>query len=125
MVWIKMVTGKLAASYTANCMDEITAVQILEPVLIRVVSVGTTIELVRRRVFPTFLIMSILDTISTHTTTGSKGTYTVTLLIEHKRSNGPTSISTVTSLASNTDSGVAPAVLILSSGNGTGGHRHV
>ena len=48
----------------------------------------------------------------------------VTLFIEHEGSDSVASIGMITGLSSNTDGGTAPAVLILSSGNGTSGHRH-
>ena len=48
----------------------------------------------------------------------------IPFLVKHKGSDGPASIGTRTSLATDTDSGVAPAVLVLSAGNGTSGHRH-
>ena len=51
-------------------------------------------------------------------------TYAVSLLVEHKRCNGPTSFGTSTSLATNANSGTAPAVLILGAGDGMSGHRH-
>ena len=51
-------------------------------------------------------------------------TYTITLLVEHEGSNGPTGVGTGTGLATDMNNGVAPAILILSTGNGAGGHRH-
>ena len=55
-----MMTAELATSDPANRMDEIGPVEILEPVLIRVMSIGTTIEVVRRRILPTLLVTCIL-----------------------------------------------------------------
>ena len=48
----------------------------------------------------------------------------VSLLVEHKGGNGPTSVGMGTGLTSNTDSGTAPAVLILGARNGASGHQH-
>ena len=48
----------------------------------------------------------------------------ITFLVEHEGSNGPPSIGAVSGLTAHTDSGTAPAVLVLSSWNGTSGHRH-
>ena len=61
---------------------------------------------------------------STCVTMDSKGTYAVTFLIEHKGSNGPPGVGTVTCLATDTNSGTTPAVLVLGSRNGASGHRH-
>ena len=44
--------------------------------------------------------------------------------VEHEGSNSPSSISTSSGLATDTDSGTASAVLILSARDGTSGHRH-
>ena len=52
-------------------------------------------------------------------------TYTIPFLVEHKRGNGPTSVGAVTGLTADTDSGMAPSKLILSSGDGMSGHRHI
>ena len=51
-------------------------------------------------------------------------TYTISLLIEHKGSNSPPSIGTVTGLTMDTDGSMAPTILILSSGNGASGRWH-
>ena len=41
-------------------MDEVAAVEVFEPVLVRIMGVRTTIEVVRGRVLTTFLVASIL-----------------------------------------------------------------
>ena len=46
-----------------------------------------------------------------------KGTYSVSFLVEHKRGNGPTSVGTVTGLATNTDCSTADAELVLGTGD--------
>ena len=61
-----MVTAKLATSYAADRMDEVGPVEVFKPVLVWVVGVRTTIEIVGRRVFPTFLVTCILWSNSVH-----------------------------------------------------------
>ena len=60
LVRVEVMAAKFATSHTANGVDEIGAEEILESVLIRIVGVGTAIELVRRRVFPTLFVTCIL-----------------------------------------------------------------
>ena len=60
LVWIEVMAVKLATSHTADRMDEIGPVEILEPVLVWIVSVGTTVEIVRRRILAALLITCIL-----------------------------------------------------------------
>ena len=60
LVGIEVMTAEFAMSDPANRMNKVGPVKILKPVLIRVVGVGTTIEVVRRRVLPTFLVTCIL-----------------------------------------------------------------
>ena len=60
LVGIEMMTGQLATGHTTNGVDEITTVKIFEPVLVRIVGVGTTVEVVRWRILPTFLVTCIL-----------------------------------------------------------------
>ena len=105
-------------------MDEIATEQVFESVLVRVMGVGTTIEFVRRRILPTLLITSVLKTFSMWKVGGLGNTYTITLFIEHEGSDGPASVGMIAGLASNSDSGAAPAILILSAGDGTSGHWH-
>ena len=60
MIGIKMMTAKLAASDPTNGMDEVGAVQIFKPVLVRIVGIGTTVKVVGRRILPTLLVTCIL-----------------------------------------------------------------
>ena len=60
LVRIEVMTAKFTTSDSADRMDEIGPVQIFESVLIRVVGVGATIEVIGRRVLPTFLVTCIL-----------------------------------------------------------------
>ena len=48
----------------------------------------------------------------------------VTFFIKHEGGDGTTGVGTVTSLASDTNSGAASAILILGPRNSTSGHRH-
>ena len=54
----------------------------------------------------------------------SGSTYLIFLFIEHEGGDGPASVGTVTSLAADMNSSMAPTVLILGAGNGMSGHRH-
>ena len=66
LVGIKMVAAEFTTSHTTDRVDKVGPVQVFEPVLVRVVCVGTTVEIVRRRILPTFLITCILRNISVH-----------------------------------------------------------
>ena len=61
-----MMTTEFTTGHAANGVDKVSAIKILEPVLVRVMSVGTMIEVIRRRVFTTFLVTSILGIWSAH-----------------------------------------------------------
>ena len=52
-------------------------------------------------------------------------TYTVPFLVEHERGNGPTSVSAIAGLATNTDSSLANTELVLSAEDSMGRRRHV
>ena len=55
--------------HPADGMDEVSAIEIFEPVLIRVMGVGPTMEVSGRRVLNPVLIMSVLgNKISSHDT---------------------------------------------------------
>ena len=60
LVWIEMVACKFATGYMTNGVNEVPTVEVFEPILIRVMGVGTTVEVVRWRVLTTFLIASVL-----------------------------------------------------------------
>ena len=60
LVGIKMMAAELMASHPADGMDEVPTEQIFEAVLIQVMSVGTAVELVCRRILPTLFITCIL-----------------------------------------------------------------
>ena len=61
LVWVEMVAAKFALSHATNRMDEVGAVQIFEPVLVRVMSVGLAVKVVGRRILPTLLVTCILQ----------------------------------------------------------------
>ena len=56
LVGVEMMAREFATSHTANRMDKVAVIQILKSVLVRVVRVGTTIEIHGRRILPTFLV---------------------------------------------------------------------
>ena len=121
LVGIKMVMGQLATSHTTNGVDEVTTEQVFEPVLIRVMCVGTTVEVVGRRVLPTFLITCILWIDQYMCNNELRGTYTITFLVEHEGSNSPPGIGAVAGLTMDPNSGAAPAILVLSPRDGASG----
>ena len=55
---------------------------------------------------------------------GDKETYTVFLLVEHKRSNGPTGIGMVAGLAADTNSSMADAKMVDGTRDSTRRGRH-
>ena len=60
LIRVKVVVSQLVMSHLADCMDEIPTVQVFEPIFVRIVRIGSTIELMGRRVLNPLLIMSIL-----------------------------------------------------------------
>ena len=60
LVRVEVVAREFTMSHVTDGMDEVVTEQIFESVLVRVVGVGTTIEVVRRRIFTTLLITCIL-----------------------------------------------------------------
>ena len=53
--------SQFVAGHPTDGMDEIPAIKIFKPVLIRVMSVGLTIEVMSRRVFNSILVAGILQ----------------------------------------------------------------
>ena len=105
-------------------MDEVPMVEIFKSVLVRVMSVGATIEVHRQRIHYTILITRVLRNIQYMCNDELGKTHSIFLFIKHEGSNGSTHVSMSTGLASDVDSGMAPAVLILGVGNRAGRHRH-
>ena len=66
LVGIKLVTCQLTMGHTTDGMDKVPTVKIFEPVLVRVMSVGPTMEIGRRRVLNPVLITSILQNNQAH-----------------------------------------------------------
>ena len=60
MIQVEMVTTKFTMSHPADGMNEVLTVQIFEPILVRVMGVGTTIKVVRRRILLSLLVTCIL-----------------------------------------------------------------
>ena len=60
LIGVEMVTREFVTRHATNGMDEILTEQIFEPVLVRIVCVGTTVEIVCRRILATLLITCIL-----------------------------------------------------------------
>ena len=58
------------------------------------------------------------------TTDDSGRTYVVFFLIEHERGDSPTGVGAITGLTANMDSGTAPAILILCTGDSVSRHWH-
>ena len=46
--------------HLADSMNKITTIKVLEPILIRIMSIGVTVEFVSQRVFDSVLITSVL-----------------------------------------------------------------
>ena len=124
LVWIKVMAMKLATSHTADGMNEVGPVQIFEPVLVQIMSVGTTVEVVRRRILAALLITCILRPNQYTCNEELKRTYAVTFLVKHEGSDGPPSVSTVPCLTTNPNGGTTPSVLVLGPGNRASRHRH-
>ena len=124
LVWVEMVAAKFATSHTADRVDKVGPIEIFEAVLVRIVCVGTAVKVIGRRILPTLLVTCILRTNSVHMLRWTQGTYAVTLFVEHEGSDSPPSVGAVPGLALDTNSGAAPAVLVLGSRDGTSGHWH-
>ena len=105
-------------------MDEVPSVEIFKPILIRVVSVGATVEIMSRRVFNSILVTGILQESQNTCNNKEQGTYLVLLLVVHERSNGSASVGMITGLTTNTDGGTANAKMINSTGNSARGRGH-
>ena len=60
LIGIEVMAAKLATSDPTDRVDEIGPVEIFKSVLVRIVSVGPTIEIVGGRVLPTLLVTCIL-----------------------------------------------------------------
>ena len=66
LIRIKLMMRQLMPHHMAQSMDEVSMVQVVEPILIRVMGVGLTVEVMGRRVLNPILVMSILRNRSRH-----------------------------------------------------------
>ena len=60
LIRVESVTCQFVTSHPTDGMDEIATIEIFKPILIQVMSVGLTIEVMRRRILNTVLVTSIL-----------------------------------------------------------------
>ena len=60
LIRIKSVTSQFAVGHPTDGVDKVLTVEILEPILIRIVGVRATVELVGRRILNPVLVTSIL-----------------------------------------------------------------
>ena len=67
-----MMAAELTTSDPTDRMNEVGPVEVLKAVLVRVMSVGTAIEVIRRRVLPTLFVTCILRPFSTGLTTNAR-----------------------------------------------------
>ena len=75
LIGVEVVATELATGDPADRMDEVGPVKVLKPILIRVVGVGTTIEIIGRRVLPTFFVTCVLGSIQYECDGGLKREY--------------------------------------------------
>ena len=61
LVGVKLMMCQLTASHLTDGMDEVSVIKVFKPILIRVMGVGPTMEIGRRRAFNPVLITSILE----------------------------------------------------------------
>ena len=60
LVGIKMVAAEFTTSHTTDRVDKVGPVQVFKPVLIWVMSIGTTVKVVGRRILSTLLVTCVL-----------------------------------------------------------------
>ena len=63
LIRVEVVMSELAASHSTDGVDEVPMVKILEPILVRIMSVGPPVKVHCRRVLNPVLITSILRNI--------------------------------------------------------------
>ena len=66
LVWVQLVMSQLTTGHPTDGMNEVSMIEIVKPILIRVVGVGVAIEIMNRRVFDSVLVMGILGSGSEH-----------------------------------------------------------
>ena len=125
LIQIKSVTSKFATCYLTDGVDKITTVEVLETVLVQVMSIGSVIEIHRRGILNPVLVTSVLWNIQCTCNDGLRRTYAVLFLVEHERGNGLTGIGTVAGLTVNMNGSSANTELVLSARDGTRRRRHL
>ena len=60
LIGVEMMTSEFATGHATNGMDKVVVIEILEPILVQIMSVGMVIEVHRWRIFPTLLITGVL-----------------------------------------------------------------
>ena len=68
LVWVQLVMRQLASGHPTQSVDEVPAIQVVEPILVWIVGVGLTIKVMSGRVLHPILITSILEDVRTHVT---------------------------------------------------------
>ena len=61
LIRVQVMTRQLATHHPTDGVDKITMIEVLKPILVRIMGIGTTIEVVSRRVFDSVLVASILQ----------------------------------------------------------------
>ena len=124
LIRVETVTSQLATCHSTNSMDEVSMIEIFKSILVRVMGVGTTVEIVCQGVLNTVLVASILRDGQNTRNGGHQGTYTILLLIVQKRSYDPTSVGTIAGLTTDTDSGTTNAKMVNGAGDSVRRRRH-
>ena len=117
-------TAELTARHATDGVDEVPTEQILKPVLVRVMCIGTTVEVVGRGIFTAFFITSVLRRVQYTCNDKLRKTYTIPFLVKHEGGDGPTSVGADSGLSTDMDSGTAPAILILGTRDSVRRRRH-
>ena len=116
--------NQLVMRHLTNSMDKVATVQVLKPILIRVMSVQATVEVVRRGVLDPVLITSILRGRQDTWSDEGRRTYSVFFFIKYEGGDDLTSIGVRPSLSMNADGSTANAEVVDSAGNGVRRGRH-
>ena len=60
LIGVEVMPAEFAASHPTDGVDEVGPVKIFEPVLVRIMGVGSAVEVIGRRILTAFLITCIL-----------------------------------------------------------------
>ena len=107
---------QLVTCHTAQGVDEVPMIQIMELILIWVMSVGSVVEVMSRGVLHSILIASILKGVRTRLLTRNR-TYLVFLFIIHEGSNSVTLFGVLSALTTNTNGSMANLKLVNRAGD--------